>query len=376
VTLPAFAAILPNFNENDTFTTESTSGFLHGIFAVTEAFSVTAGGRYTNEKKTYAFNHSPYLLVPGELKYGSNHFDWKVSADYRFNPAAMAYGTVATGFRSDGAQPRPFTPGQQRVPVPAEELTAYEIGTKLDLFDRRLRVNVAAFMDDYDPRVFTSNGTQCNLPSNLDPGPAFHLPPGGTCPAGTQMAGLTGSPWIVYDSAPGEDRGVEVEVTANPVADLAINASVAWFDFKSNVGPQLADGTTNFGYVDPSYDVQAELTGSLGAQYRFRVGGGSLIPRIDWFYQGSRSNGNPYLPQLGGSDNKVPGYGFANARISYSPEDNKWELALTAENLFDKFYWYALGPARSNINGAISDNRTGSPARGREVALAFRRNFQ
>jgi len=376
VTLPAFAAILPNFNENDTFTTKSTSGFLHGTFSLTEALSLTAGARYTDEKKTYAFDHSPYLLVPGELHYGSNHFDWKVSADYRFNSAAMIYGTVSTGFRSDGAQPRPFTPGQQRVPVPAEELTAYEIGTKLDLFERRLRVNVAAFMDDYDPRVFTSNGTQCNLPSNLDPGPAFHLPPGGTCPAGTPLAGLTGSPWIVYDSAPGEDRGVELEVTANPVADLAINASLAWFDFKSNAGPLLADGTTNFGYVDPSFDVQAKYSGSVGAQYRFHVGRGSLIPRLDWFYQGPRSNGVNYLPQLGGTDNKVPGYGLANARISYSPEDSTWELAVTAENLFDKFYWYTLAPARSNINGAISDNRTGSPARGREIALTFHRNFQ
>ena len=184
VTLPAFASILPNFNQNDSFTTESTSAFLHGTFSFTDAFTVTAGGRYTDEKKTYAFDHSPYLLIPGELEYGSSHFDWKVSADYRFNEAAMVYGTVSTGFRSDGAQPRPFTPGQQRVPVPAQELTSYEIGTKLDLFERRLRVNIALFMDDYDPRVFTSNGTQCNLPSNLDPGPAISVPAGQVPPGG------------------------------------------------------------------------------------------------------------------------------------------------------------------------------------------------
>jgi iron complex outermembrane receptor protein len=376
VTLPAFAAILPNFNQNDSFTTESTSGFVHGQFAFTDAFSLTAGGRYTDEKKTYAFDHSPYLFIPGELKYGSNHFDWKVSADYRFSPAAMLYGNVSTGFRSDGAQPRPFTPGQQRVPVPAEELTSYEIGTKLDLLDRRLRVNLAVFQDDYDPRIFTSNGTQCNAIANLDPGPAFHFPPGGLCPAGTALAGTPGSPWIVYDSAPGKDRGAELEITAFPVSGLALNASVSWFDFKSSGGPKNPDGTTNFGYVDPSFDVQAKYSGSFGAQYTFQVGGGSLIPRIDFFYQGSRSNGVNYLPQLPGSDNEVPSYTMANARISWAPADNKWELALSADNLFDKFYWYTIGPARSNINGALSDNRTGSPARGREVAFTFRRNFQ
>ena len=376
VTLPAFAAILPNFGQNDSFTTESTSGFLHGTFSLTDALSVTAGARYTDEKKTYAFDHTPYLLVPGALHYGSNHFDWKTSLDYRFNPQAMVYATVSTGFRSDGAQPRPFTPGQQRIPVPAEELTSYEIGTKLDLLERRLRVNLAVFRDSYDPRVFTSGATQCNLPSNLDPGPPYHLPPGGTCPAGTPLAGVTGSPWFTFDSAPGKDSGAELEITATPVPNLSVNATVAWFDFKSDAGPKLADGSTNFGYVDPSYDVQAKYTGSLGVQYRFIVGGGSLIPRLDWFYQGSRSNGNQYLPQLPGSENKVPGYTVANARVTYSPADNKWELALSADNLFDKFYWYTLAPAHSNIDRSATDNRTGSPARGREVALSFRRNFR
>jgi len=138
-----------------------------------------------------------------------------------------------------------------------------------------------------------------------------------------------------------------------------------------------ADGVTrNFGYVDPSYDVQAEFSGSFGAQYTFNVDGGSIIPRFDMFYQGPRSNGTNYLPQLGGSDNKIPGYTIANARVSFSPGSNKWELALSADNLFDKFYWNALAPARSTLNGAVTDNRAGSPARGRELALSFRRNFQ
>ncbi|MEJ1963142.1 MAG: TonB-dependent receptor [Gammaproteobacteria bacterium] len=376
VTLPAFASILPNFNENDSFTTTSNSGFIHGIFSVTDALSITAGARYTDETKTYAFDHTPYLLIPGHLDYGSSHFDWKVSADYRFNPAVMVYGTVSTGFRSDGAQPRPFTPGQQRVPVPAEELTAYEIGTKMDLFDRRLRVNIAAFVDDYDPRVFTSNGSQCNLASDLNPGPAFHSLPNGQCPAGTPLAGQNAIPWIVYDSAPGKDRGVELEVTASPISRLSINGTLAWFDFKSSVAPLLANGTPNFGYVDPSYDVQAKLSGSLGAQYAFVVGTGSLTPRIDWFVQGARSNGEQYVKQLPGTANKVPGYSLVNARLTYESSDAKWNVALSAENLLDKFYWYTLLPERSAVTLLPTDNRTGSPARGREVALSFQRNFK
>jgi iron complex outermembrane receptor protein len=129
-------------------------------------------------------------------------------------------------------------------------------------------------------------------------------------------------------------------------------------------------------YVHPSYKVQAELSGSLGAEYRMAAGSGFLTPRVDWFFQGSRSNGIAYLQQLPGSENQIGGYGLVNARLTYTSGDAGWMVALSAENLFDKFYWYQLAPARSNAPGnAITDNRTGTPARGREIALTFRRNF-
>ena len=147
VTLPAFAIILPNFNQNDTFTTKSKSAFAHGDFKVTDRFSLIAGVRYTDESKVYNFDHSPYLLVPTPLNYGSSHTDWKISANFRFSDAVMVYGQAATGFRSDGAQPRPFTVGQQKEVVPAEELISYEIGAKTDLFNRKLRLNLAAFFE-------------------------------------------------------------------------------------------------------------------------------------------------------------------------------------------------------------------------------------
>jgi iron complex outermembrane receptor protein len=383
VTLPAFAAILPNFNQNDTFTTQSKSGFVHGDFKFTDKLSMTAGVRYTDESKVYKFDHSPYLKVDAPLDYGSSHTDWKVSLNYRFTDAVMMYAQAATGFRSDGAQPRPFTPGQQKEIVPAEELTSYEIGAKTDLFDRHLRLNIAAFFDDYNPRVVVSPGTQCNFPSNPDPGPVFRGLTNSTCPAGTEVGnaappnGPTGSPWFAYASAPGSNRGVEFEATATPMRALSINATLAWFDFKSDAPATLPNGSPNNVYVDPSFDVQAELSGSLGVEYRINAGSGSLTPRVDWFYQGSRSNGVAYLPQLPGSDNQIGGYGFVNARITYTTEDGGWAVALAAENLLDKFYWYQLGPYRSNAPGnAITDNRTGTPARGREVSLTFRRNFQ
>ncbi|HXR92509.1 MAG TPA: TonB-dependent receptor [Steroidobacteraceae bacterium] len=379
VALPAFQflGILPSFNQNDHFTTRSSSGFVHGIFKITDQWSFTAGGRYTHERKTYAFDHSPYLLIPGELHYGSNHFDWKLSTDYRFNDEVMVYSTISTGFRSDGAQPRPFTPGQQHVPTPAEKLISYEIGTKTDLLDRHLRVNVAAFVDSYSPRVTTEISTQCNAASDLNPGTPYQgITASNPCPAGTALAGTTGIPWIWYTSAPGRDGGVELELTANVIEGLSVDGTLSYFTFHSRA-PATIHGAPNPAYVDPSYKEQAPISGSLGAQYRMVVRGGALTPRLDWFYQGYRSNGpEPYLPQLPGSANKVPGYGLVNGRLTYEPANSKWTAAVSAENLLNKFYWYQLGAERDNLTGDVIENRQGAPARGRVVSLTLSRRFE
>ena len=103
------------------------------------------------------------LTVPVPLEYGGSHFDWKLAVDYKLLDATMIYAMASTGFRSEGAQPRPFIP-DQLLPVPGEEITAYEIGMKSDFFEHRLRTNLALFLNDYDPRVTTRFGEQCNPP--------------------------------------------------------------------------------------------------------------------------------------------------------------------------------------------------------------------
>ena len=47
----------------------------------------------------------------------------------------LAYATFSTGFKGGGVGPRPFNPAQARGFGP-ETLNNYELGLKLDLFDR------------------------------------------------------------------------------------------------------------------------------------------------------------------------------------------------------------------------------------------------
>src|SRR5690606_18996199 len=106
--------------------------------------TVSGGLRYTDETKEYTFSRTP-PTGPGPVplvgaldglvsSYAGNRWDYRLNASYALTPNVMVYGTVSTGFRGGGINPRPFTIGQA-IPFQPETLTAYEAGFKSDLFD-------------------------------------------------------------------------------------------------------------------------------------------------------------------------------------------------------------------------------------------------
>ena len=292
----------------------------------------------------------------------------------------MAYVMASTGFRSEGANPRPFYP-TQLVEVSGEEILAYEIGTKADFFDNRLRINLSAFQNDYDPRLDNQIGAQCSSPTDWDDEPIYVVPFfSDTCPEGSwamENIGLPGGPVygpygnlsFVYFSAPGTSRGVELDLTARPIKDLAINASFGYFNFETDVDE------THPGFIHPDQKRQAEFSYSIGAQYTINFNNGAmLIPRIDMFYQGERTN-NGLASQPIAPYHYVPDYEVFNARLTYMPSDVQWSLSLEVQNLFDEFYWINLGAERSDDGEDILYRRVGQPSPPRMVAITFRRNF-
>jgi len=287
--------------------------------------------------------------------------------DFKATDDLFFYGTVASGFRSPGVNPRISTPGQLQ-PVPGEEAVNYELGAKLDLFDRRVRLNTAFFYMDYDPRLFQTIAAQCNEADDPDPGTPYFLA-GGNCPPGTPLAGTTGiSPWFVYTSVPAKVKGAELEAFLFPMERLAINYSFGYNFTKVDASP------TEIGYIDSSVFTQPKLNMSAGIQYSIALGSaGTLTPRIDAFYQSHRTNGPVNLPQKD-PDWRIGGYTLLNARLAYETPDRAWEVALSATNLGDKFYWQQLGAA-TTATGAIADARAGTPGRPREWALTVRKNF-
>jgi iron complex outermembrane recepter protein len=379
-----FSGALANFVANDLYSTENESAFVHITYDFTERLRVSGGTRYTDESKSNSFDHGPALNrsdVP--LLFGDSRTDWKLSVDYQLNDRMFLYAQAATGFTSEGATPRIFTVGQLMA-LRGEELLSNEVGAKLEFLDNRLRLNAAVFRSDYDPRIRQTTGvTQCDAATNLNPVP-YRLGQGGTCPAGTALAGTAGLPWFFYDNLPGQLNGYELELTASPVDSLLVN-----FSFGQNEYENEDNNPLSVNYIAPGYLFQPEFNASAGVQWTFNLGGGgTLSPRLDAFYQSERHTGNTNARPgvMGVTANTcprqcVPAYTTFNARLTYEPPNADWRLALSGTNVTDKFYWQqysaeiTVNPATGAITNAAPAARTGVASAPREWALTIEKRF-
>ena len=159
--------------------TEAHAAFTEWTFKFTDAFSATAGIRYTEETKglqATMFNvapasaaepAAPTALCPfagppptqtGCLFLTTNRFAREftsttksASVQYRFNERAMTYLSWSEGFKSGGFNQRynAAPPGNAPISFDAETAESFELGLKLDPLDT-LRINLAAFSTDYD----------------------------------------------------------------------------------------------------------------------------------------------------------------------------------------------------------------------------------
>jgi iron complex outermembrane receptor protein len=374
------------FIGDDPIKTTSKAGFGTLFWDVTDALSLTGGLRYTKDYKSYTFYRynldgvtiNPFVdpvgaangagyngpngiaLTGRQAVFEGNRTDWHVSADYRFNPAVMAYASAGTGYKSGGVGPRPFAATQARSFGP-ETVTSYELGLKTDLFDRHVRFNAAVFYNDFKdaqlvlltcPQFSPTPTTPCALPQNAG---NAHL-------------------W-----------GVEAEIFAVSAGGLQFDLSASYLHWDWQcVNPQVvptpvpgASGCSS----DPAVINQLSGTpigfiqqqGHAGIQYEFRLGNGStLTPRFDASYQGPQ-NGTNNTPVPGSPSDlygRVGGFTVANARLIWTNPKKDLTATLEATNVFNHYYYYSKFDL-SSLAGTI----TASPGPPLGWSLTMKKSF-
>tara|TARA_A100001391_G_scaffold95213_2_gene63074 strand:+ start:13400 stop:15925 length:2526 start_codon:yes stop_codon:yes gene_type:complete len=283
-------------------------------------------------------------LTGQTASYSGDQVDYRVALDYRITDGLMVYGSISTGFKGGGSNPRPFN-AFQLLSFGPETLTAYELGFKSDFLDRRVRLNVSAFLNKYSE--IQSSTSPCPLPAGV---PAVYATPS-ACRVNLGSADI---------------KGIEVELFAEPIDDWTIDASASHIDFdytevNTATGAQLDDPGTGM----PPWKA------SIGTQYRIALGGGagSLTPRVDVQYQdetfaGFDGTGANRLVQT------LPSFTTTNARLTWRNEGEDLSVALEVTNLTDEYYFYSVFDQRNNTGASIA-----TPSRPREWAVTVKKDF-
>ncbi|MGI9221322.1 MAG: TonB-dependent receptor [Woeseiaceae bacterium] len=232
---------------------------------------------------------------------------WRLSLDYQFGDASMAYISASEGFKGGAYDNRPLATGEN--PIDPEYLTAYEIGFKSTLSGGNVQLNGAVFMYDWeDLQLFDIiNGT------------AFLL------------------------NVPGTDlQGAELEAQIAPNDNWYFQLAVGVVDTEVTDVSGLPDGSS----VTKGAEVPntPDLTANLLATYTTELGNGELSVTGSWRYASEYFYNFTQTP----GRKTAPSQDYLNANITYSfGNDRQHTLRVYGNNLTEEFHCSGIqdGPA-------------------------------
>lgn len=306
---PAMAAALDfNVNFDQTQETDNIALFGNATYRVNEKLSFDIGARLTHESKEFdqtaqrIFAQVPLIPgVPGyQLEESWTNFSPKVSVNYEFNDEVRGYGIISQGFRSGGFNGRPTSEAEIGSFDP-EILTSYEIGLKNDLFDRRLRLNVGAFYNQYEDM-------QVNVSYPV-------------------LGGV-----VVRTENAGKARiwGIEAEGRFIATDWLTLEGAVGYLDAAyEEYFSRDADGNV-LDYSHLKLKHTPPWTASLGAVFTGRIGQFDTTFRVDAAYMDEQYSDTQNQPLLKGEAHTL-----LNASLNFRA-DNGVSFGIEGQNLTDE----------------------------------------
>jgi iron complex outermembrane recepter protein len=283
----------------------SAAVFADGTYQLTSHLSASIGGRYYTDREHLTSNTVefgvPTLATPPGATFDS--FDPKFNLTWKFSPDSMAYLNAAKGFRSGGFNATPV-PGVPEKFSP-DELWHYELGTKHELFDRKLDLAADVFYTDW-----SNVQTTVLLPLQEI--------------AVTENAGKVNG-W-----------GTDLAVTARPADGLSLTGTMGW----NNLA--YATGTTS-AFVNPGdpVDYAVRLSYSVSLDYRRTVFGDTVgFFRVDFQHAGPAQ----VTERIEDLIVHIPEHKLTNLRFGL--DFKRFEASIFATNLFnDRSVIYPMTPS-------------------------------
>lgn len=328
---------------------DSIAGYAQFRYNLTDKLRATVGGRYTIDSKSYFMD----ATVATTRVLLSSKNSWKAFTprfvlDYTPSSDSLIYASVSRGFKSGGFN----TLGDVSQPVNTfnpEYIWNYEIGTKVALFDKKVRMGLTAFYADYtnlQQTVFRLNEvTQVRFPR-------------------------------VENSSTAKVKGIEFEIEAAPANGLRLTGSATYLNSRfgkfcnndplypglpteascvgvTTGGKPLPPGAENLQGNVLTQAPKWQFNSSI--QYSFPVSEGlQITARTDYKWQS-----RVYFDIYNNPQNSQGAYGLLNASLALGTRDNGWSLTGWVRNALDKRY-ISSGSAGSGANAAVTGS-VGTP---------------
>lgn len=338
-------------------------------YEIVHGLTVTAGGRYTETKQTISgctfdkggtpgirgvsqsivsainpalaaayvsggcitiddggFGAAPtFLPIYANGQQKEHNIAWRGALNYKLTKGVLLYGSVSRGFKA-GTFPVIVNLFNSVIkPVKQEELTSYEVGAKLTLFDNHIQLNSSAFHYNYVDKQFF----------------AF-LP---VLQGALVTATLVNIPKSTVD-------GADIDITAQ-FGGLRVSGGATYIKtkVKNYVGFDFAGRTVDFSGKEFSY--APPWSANLDAEYSIDIG-----RDVKPFIGGTMTYRDRTYADLGeNADFFMPSYTLLDARVGVTSV-NGWRLSIYGRNLTNKYYWNSVASAGDGAVRFTGEPRT------------------
>lgn len=308
-----------------TVVSKSYSAFGELTFEPIDGLKLTAGGRYTKDKRRISGRANDTIVAAFGLpalsfdgpEVSFNSFTPRLVISYDAGPVNV-YASYNKGFKAGG-----FSSPALAQPVPAvfvrpEKIESYEIGAKFVSADRKLRANISAFRYNYtDVQV-----------------QVVRLDLGGS---------------IILNGASARGKGIEADFQYQPVSWLTLfgagsylNARFRDFPNGAGAGPSGPVGSPTFGNV--SEDLTGfrlgrspKFTGNIGVTLAGEVGSGWKGDLTGYVRYSDRYD---FSPGAGGPlrTDFQPSHTVADISGNIGPSDGRYSVGFFVNNVTDEKY--------------------------------------
>jgi iron complex outermembrane receptor protein len=303
---------------------KSLAGYSHLIVSMTDTFRLSAGVRYSWEKKE---DHEvDSLLQTSSITSNTQAANsWssttpQFGAEYQMNDQLFIYATVSKGYASGGFSGAIAGIGIQE--YNPESLWNYEAGIKTEFFNRTLLFNASAFFMDYENIVVQSYAASANgTPTNVD-----------------------------SNAGKAHVKGIDADWEWRPIRSLTLSAGIGllsqrFLQFGIGASGEPIPASTAHFFDSPNITLNSTIQYAVPLNENL----GSLTVEGTWSYRSRIYFDNTYSI----TSSQAP-YGLYNGNLTYLFPGGHLSTALFANNITNRVYLTRTANVFSELGYALA----------------------